>query len=335
MYIMIYLITGITGFLGPHLAKQLLENGHTVYGLLRGTRGSEQEIRDIVSDELFNKIIFLYGDIIHYRTINNIMKTYKFDGIFHLAAQTHPPTSFLDPIGTWEANVMGSIHLITAMYDNQPNCHFIFCSTVEVYGNEGIDERKIKETNTILPANPYGASKCAIDLYICERIKNKQLNATVVRPFCFTGPRRGARFSIASDAVQIARMMIHKSDENILKIGNLDTVRAVTDVRDIANAFYLVSQTPISNGKVYNVCGGAPLKMREYTNMLIKHSGLNNVKMEIDEKLWRPIDIQYQDGDASLIKEELGWEPTIGIEQTMKDLLDFWVNKIAQTHHKY
>jgi GDP-4-dehydro-6-deoxy-D-mannose reductase len=332
---MIYLITGITGFLGPHLAKQLLENGHTVYGLLRGTRGSEQEIRDIVSDELFNKIIFLYGDIIHYRTINNIMKTYKFDGIFHLAAQTHPPTSFLDPIGTWEANVMGSIHLITAMYDNQPNCHFIFCSTVEVYGNEGIDERKIKETNTILPANPYGASKCAIDLYICERIKNKQLNATVVRPFCFTGPRRGARFSIASDAVQIARMMIHKSDENILKIGNLDTVRAVTDVRDIANAFYLVSQTPISNGKVYNVCGGAPLKMREYTNMLIKHSGLNNVKMEIDEKLWRPIDIQYQDGDASLIKEELGWEPTIGIEQTMKDLLDFWVNKIAQTHHKY
>jgi GDP-D-mannose dehydratase len=74
--------------------------------------------------------------------------------------------------------------------------------------------------------------------------------------------------------------------------------------------------------------------MREYTNMLVKHSGLNNVKMEIDEKLWRPIDIQYQDGDASLIKEELCWEPTIEIEQTMKDLLEFWVNKIAQTHHK-
>jgi GDP-4-dehydro-6-deoxy-D-mannose reductase len=330
---MIFLITGITGFLGPHLAKQLLENGHTVYGLLRGTRGSEQEIRDIIPDQLFNKIIFLYGDIIHYRTINNIMKTYKFDGIFHLAAQTHPPTSFLDPIGTWEANVMGSINLITAMHDNQPDCHFIFCSTVEVYGNEGIDERKIKETNTILPANPYGASKCAIDLYICERMKNKQLKATVVRPFCFTGPRRGARFSIASDAVQIAKMMVNKSDVNILKIGNLDTVRAVTDVRDIANAFYLVSQNSISNGKVYNVCGGAPLKMREYTNMLIKHSSLTNVNMEIDEKLWRPIDIQYQDGDASLIKQELNWEPTIGIEQTMQDLLYFWVNKIAQTPH--
>ena len=326
---MIYLVTGITGFLGPHLAKQLVENGHIVYGLLRGTRGTEQEIRDILPEHIFNKIIFLYGDLIHYRTMNNIMKDHKFDGIFHLAAQTHPPTSFTDPIGTWESNVMGSINLMTAMHDHQPECRFIFCSTVEVYGNEGIDGRKIKEDNTILPANPYGASKCAIDLYLAERMKNKQLNATVIRPFCFTGPRRGARFSIASDAVQIAKMMLGEQDRK-LRIGNLDTIRAVTDVRDIANAFYLVSQTTKSIGKTYNVCGGSPLKMREYTNMLIKYSGLDAVEMEIDPKLWRPIDIQYQDGDASLIKEELGWEPTISIEKTIKDLLDFWYNKLKK-----
>jgi len=255
------------------------------------------------------------------------MKENKFDGIFHLAAQTHPPTSFTDPIGTWETNVMGSINLITAMQDNQPDCRFIFCSTVEVYGNEGIDERKIKETNTILPANPYGASKCAIDLYIGERMKNKQMKATVVRPFCFTGPRRGARFSIASDAVQIANMMLGKQ-EKTLRIGNLDTTRAVTDVRDVANAFYLISQSDKSIGKTYNVCGGSPLKMREYTNMLINFSKLENIEMKIDQNLWRPIDIQFQDGDASLIKDELGWEPTISIEKTIKDLLDFWYNKL-------
>jgi GDP-4-dehydro-6-deoxy-D-mannose reductase len=159
-------------------------------------------------------------------------------------------------------------------------------------------------------------------------MKNKQMNATVIRPFCFTGPRRGARFSIASDAVQIANMMLEKQDK-MLSIGNLDTVRAVTDVRDIANAFYLVATNKeISNGKVYNVCGGEPLKMREYTNMLIEFSGLENVEMHIDEKLWRPIDIQYQDGDASLIKNELGWEPTIKIQDTIKDLLLFWYNKL-------
>lgn len=322
------LITGITGFLGPHLAKKLIKEGHKVYGILRGTRGSEQELKDILTSEEFNKIEFIYGDIIHFRTINKLFSEYNFDVVFHLAAQTHPPTSFKDPIGTWETNVMGSINLITCLQDKQPNCHFIFCSTVEVYGNEGIDGRKITETNEILPANPYGASKCAIDLYICERMKNKQMIATVIRPFCFTGPRRGARFSIASDAVQIANMMLDKQDK-VLKIGNLETVRAVTDVRDIANAFYLVATNKqISNGKVYNVCGGKPLKMKEYTQMLIEYSGLENITMEIDSKLWRPIDIQYQDGDSSLIKKELGWEPTIDIKQTIRDLLFFWYDKL-------
>ena len=322
------LITGITGFLGPHLAIQLIKDGHEVYGLLRGTRGSEQEIKDLLTIEQFNKITFLYGDIVHYRTVDNVFKLHVFDVVYHLAAQTHPPTSFKDPIGTWETNVTGSINIITCIQDRQPNCHFIFCSTVEVYGNEGVDGRKITENNVILPANPYGASKCAIDLYVCERMKNKQMIATVVRPFCFTGPRRGARFSIASDAVQIANMMLGKQDK-VLQIGNLDTVRAVTDVRDITNAFYLVAMNrDTSNGKVYNVCGGEPLKMREYTNMLIEFSLLDDINMVVNEKMWRPIDIQYQDGDATLIKQELGWEPKFNIRDTINDLLVFWYNKL-------
>ena len=322
------LITGITGFLGPHLAKQLIKEGHNVYGILRGTRGSEQEIKDLLTQDEFSKITFIYGDLVHYRTVDKLFKETKFDVVFHLADQTHTPTSFKDPIVTWEANVMGSINLITCLQDSQPDCHFIFCSTVEVYGNEGIDGRKITENNVILPANPYGASKCAIDLYICERMKNKQMKATVIRPFCFTGPRRGARFSIASDAVQIANMMLGKQ-EKVLQIGILDTIRAVTDVRDIANAFYLVAtNSDVSDGKVYNVCGGDPLKMREYTNMLIEFSGLENIEMQINDKLWRPIDIQYQDGDASLIQSELGWEPKFVIRETIQDLLTFWYNKL-------
>ena len=116
---------------------------------------------------------------------------------------------------------------------------------------------------------------------------------------------------------------------NILKIGNLDTIRAVTDVRDIAHAFFLAMNNDIAIGKTYNVCGGEPLKMREYTNMLIRFSGLTNVQLEIDERMWRPIDIQFQDGDATLIKSELGWEPKYTLDETIKDLLDYWVQKIV------
>lgn len=324
------LITGITGFLGPHLADLMIKEGHEVWGLVRIQNGREQDLRDILDDEIFSKLKFVYGDLSNARRMHTILKENTFDGIFHLAAQTHPPTSFIDPIGTWEWNVMGSINLMTAMLETQPTCKFVFCSTVEVYGNEGIDGRRLKETDTFLPANPYGASKAAIDLYMQERMKNKQINGVVVRPFCFTGPRRGANFSISSDAVQIARMMLGKQ-EKTLRIGNLDTVRAVTDVRDIARAFSMIMTSDKTSGKVYNVCGGSPLKMRFYTETLLRLSGLTDVKQEIDQKLWRPIDIQFQDGDASKIREELGWEPTIDIETTMKDLLDFWLNKIKQS----
>jgi nucleoside-diphosphate-sugar epimerase len=158
-------------------------------------------------------------------------------------------------------------------------------------------------------------------------MKNKQMNAVIVRPFCFTGPRRGASFSISSDAVQIARMILGKQ-EKVLRIGNLDTVRAVTDVRDIANAFFLVMTNPNTSGKVYNVCGGEPLKMRYYTEKLIELSGLTDVEQKIDPKLWRPIDIQYQDGDATRIREELGWKPTYTIDKTMDDLLQYWLKKL-------
>jgi GDP-4-dehydro-6-deoxy-D-mannose reductase len=322
-----YLITGITGFLGPHLANKLIQDGHEVYGLVRINMGRENDIRDIVPDENFSKIKFVFGDLCNFRALNAIFKEHTFDGVFHLAAQTHPPTSFTDPIGTWEWNVSGSVALMTALSDNQPDCKLVFCSTVEVYGNEGIDGRKIKEDNTLLPANPYGASKAAIDMYIQERMKNKQMNAVIVRPFCFTGPRRGSSFSISSDAVQIARMMKGKQDK-ILKIGNLDTIRAVTDVRDIANAFSLIMYGDTC-GQIYNVCGGHSLKMREYTETLLHLSGLQGVEQVIEPKFWRPIDIQCQDGDSSKIQRELGWKPTIPIEQTMQDLLNYWLDKIC------
>ena len=322
-----YLITGITGFLGPHLANKLVAEGHEVYGLVRINMGRENDLRDIISDDVFSKLKFVYSDLCNYRKLLGIFKEERFDGIFHLAAQTHPPTSFTDPIGTWEWNVMGSVNLMTAMMDTQPECKFLFCSTVEVYGNLGIDGRKLNEDDKFLPANPYGASKAAIDMYIQERMKNKQMNAVIVRPFCFTGPRRGASFSISSDAIQIARMVLGKQ-EKVLRIGNLDTIRAVTDVRDIANAFFLVMTSPNTSGKVYNVCGGVPLKMRYYTDKLLELSGLTDVEQRIDQKLWRPIDIQYQDGDATRIREELGWEPKYTIDGTLADLLQYWLKKL-------
>ena len=107
-----FLITGITGFAGPHLANLLHAEGHEVYGLIRRTNGMESDIRDVVNDEVYESITFLYGDLTNYRSLRKVFESTEFNGVFHLAAQSHPPTSFIDPIGTMDTNVMGSANLI-------------------------------------------------------------------------------------------------------------------------------------------------------------------------------------------------------------------------------
>ncbi len=211
----------------------------------------------------------------------------------------------------------------------------MFCSTSEVYGNVGRDGRKIKITDTLLPANPYGASKVATDLYLQERFENKKLNGFITRAFSHTGPRRGRTFSISSDAYQIAHMIkgckniidpgLYKDNE--LLVGNLNTIRVVMDVRDCVNAYYLLMMTDKSNGKIFNVCGDDPYPMEHYTDLLIQYSGLT-IEKTVYDKFYRPIDIDYQHGDCDNLKEITGWTQEYSLEQTMKDLLDYWKNKI-------
>lgn len=322
-----YLVTGITGFAGPHLANLLHENGHNVYGLVRCSNGRENDIRDVVPDSVYRNINFVYSDLKSARNLNNIFKDQQFDGVYHLAAQSHPPTSFLDPVGTMEENVIGSANLIQAITDNQPECKMMFCSTSEVYGNVGQDGRKIRTDDVILPANPYGASKAATDLYMQERMENGKLKGFITRAFSHTGPRRGKNFSISSDAFQIARMMKGMQDKTLL-VGNLESVRVVVDVRDTVNAYYLAMMSDECNGQIFNVCGDIPRKMQYFADKLIEISGLKNVEQKIHAPFYRPIDIHYQHGDSENLVNLTGWKPEVGIEQTLEDLLRYWCDKI-------
>lgn len=322
-----FLITGITGFAGPNLANLLIEEGHEVYGLVRHSNGRETDILDVVPVTYFEKIKFVRSDLTNLRTLQTVFKENKFDGVFHLAAQSHPPTSFSDPLGTFNENIIGSANLIQCIQDEQPECKLMFCSTSEVYGNVGSDGRKIKVTDTLMPANPYGASKAATDLYLQERFANGKIKGFITRAFSHTGPRRGKTFSISSDAYQIANMMLGKQ-EKVLRIGNLTTTRVVLDVRDIVKAYYQLMLTEASNGKVFNISGDTPRQMQSYTDMLLKCSGLENVEQRIDPKLYRPHDIAYQWGDITELTNIVNWKPEYTIEQTMNDLLVYWVKKL-------
>tara|TARA_R110000787_G_scaffold180931_2_gene292982 strand:- start:1542 stop:2519 length:978 start_codon:yes stop_codon:yes gene_type:complete len=322
-----FLITGITGFAGPHLANLLLEKGHEVHGVVRAANGRETDLLDIISNSNLQQIKFHYLDLKNFFSVDKLFKAEDYDGVFHLAAQSHPPTSFMDPILTWDENVNASVNIITALQGSETK--LMFCSTSEVYGDACKDVGRLSTDMPLTPSNPYGTSKAAIDLYMQERTSNGFLKGFVTRAFSHTGPRRGRIFSISSDAAQIAAME-KGMQKPILKIGNLKTERVVIDVRDCVNAYYLLMIAEESNGKVFNVCGDKINKMQKYTDLLIEHSKFeyDEVEQRIHEPYYRPIDIQVQLGDSTSLRQITNWEPSIDISTTMKDLLDYWRKKL-------
>lgn len=342
-----YLVTGITGFAGPHIARKLLNEEHEVYGLIRGANGRENDLLDILTPKELDSIKFLYGDLKDYQSIRNIFSENEFNGVFHLAAMSHPPTSFKDPIGTMKDNVMGSVYLIDSITRLQPNCIFGMTSTSEVYGDECKEVGVLKEDMPLKPSNPYGTSKAMIDLYVQERCKNRFIKGFIVRPFSYTGPRRGKNFSISWDAFHLAMLKnfqpVHifpkekqgrierMLSRDSIPVGNLKTKRVVMDVRDMCEAYYNLMDGFCAerNGQAYNICGSESdvREMSYFTDKLIEHSGLD-VNKVIDKRVFRPIDIQIQIGSTEKIKRETGWQPKIKIDDTLKDLLNYWDKKL-------
>ncbi len=323
-----YLITGITGFAGPHLANLLIENNHEVYGLVRGSNGTEVDILDVVPDKNYSKIKFLYGDFTDKELTGKVFKDNKFDGVFHLAAQSHPPTSFLDPRGTFETNANGTINIAEAIAEYQPTCKLMFCSTSEVYGAPLESAGPINESFPIEPVNPYGVSKAAADLYVRERAKSLKLPFFVTRAFSHTGPRRGKKFSISSDAYQIVR--IKKGfQEPVINVGTLSSRRVMMDVRDCVMGYYLLMQK-FSPGEAYNVGGDKLYSIGEVLDKMLEMEGLaGKVEKKVDPKLVRPIDIPIQICDTSKCRKLTGWAPKFPIEETLRNLLDYWHYKIT------
>lgn len=322
-----YLITGITGFAAPHLAKQLIENGHTVYGTYR-KRSDPMDIRDILGD-MVEDIHFVECNLLDDYKIDETFISNRFDGVFHLAAFTHPPSSFNTPELVFRVNTFGTISICEAIAKHNPECILMQCSTSEVYGICS-EDKKIDETFIGNPMNPYAVSKYAADLYVAERARNSNLRAFLTRAFSHTGPRRRSNYSISSDAIQIAKILKGKQ-EKLIKVGNLKAKRNVMDVRDVVDVYCkLMSQMEkgnINNGELFHICGNEMHEIGYYLDIMLKAYGLNDVKMEVDPKLLRPIDIPVQYPSSEKVRRFLGWEPQIDIKTTLRDLVEYYLKK--------
>jgi GDP-4-dehydro-6-deoxy-D-mannose reductase len=319
-----FLITGITGFTGPHLANILLKEGHTVYGLYRNE--NYLDISDVLKENI-KKINFIKCDLLDKDNIYNIIKENKFDGVFHLAAYTHPSNSFDNPELVFNTNTTGTMALCESIRKYSPDCVLMYCSTAEVYGIYP-ENVLIKENFALNPISPYAVSKASSELFVAERTKNNMIQGFVTRAFSHTGPRRRHNYCLSSDAIQIARILLNKQDK-IIKVGNLASKRATMHVNDVVQTYYDLMIRKINynmnNGEVFNISNDTPHEIGYYLNMMLEmYNLINVVKLEPDPKLFRKIDLPLQRADCTKIKEFMNWKLATPISTALHDLVEYW-----------
>ena len=322
------LITGITGMVGSHLADYLLKNTDwEIYGMSRW-RSPFDNIKHLIPRiEKKDRCNLLYGDLNDYISLQNVLEIAKPDYLFHLAAQSYPKTSFDSPIDTFNTNILGTAKLLEATRRFAPESVVHVCASSEVFGRVSKDKLPINEECSFHPASPYAISKVGTDLIGRFYGEAYGLTSVTTRMFTHTGPRRGDVFAESSFAKQIA-MIEANLIEPVLKTGNLESLRTFADVRDAVDAYYkLVTINPIP-GEYYNIGGTYTCKIGEMLEKLLSFSSKKSIKIITDPNRLRPIDADLQVPDTHKFSEHTGWKPQISFEKTMRDLLDYWRERI-------
>jgi len=325
------LITGITGMVGSHLADFLLEKTDwDIWGMCRW-RSPLDNITNLVP--LINskdRIFLAYGDLRDTLSVQHVVNLSKPDFVFHLAAQSYPQTSFSSPLDTLDTNIQGTTRLLEALKNSYPKAIIHICASSEIFGRVSKDKLPIDEECTFHPASPYAISKVGTDLIGRYYAEAFGMTVMTTRMFTHTGPRRGDVFAESTFAKQIA-MIEANLIKPIVKVGNLDSLRTIADVRDAVRAYYmLVTENPLP-GEYYNIGGSYSVSVREILNLLVsKSSKKNEITIEVDVDRLRPIDADLQVPNTSKFEKHTGWRPIIPYEQTMEELLNYWRLKITQ-----
>lgn len=311
------LITGCEGFIGSHLADFLVGRRVKVYGTVYG---SAENIGHLAAD-----ITLLEGDLKDSTWVANAVAESQPDVVFHLAAQSFVTVSWEDPEETLRTNVLGTFYLLEAIKRSRLSPAILVVSSSAVLGPRSEAELPLKEAADFRPTSIYAVSKVAEEVLGGLYWRVHRLSVILVRPFNVTGPRK-TNDACSDFARGVAE--IERGRRRVLEVGNLDTVRDFTDGRDAVRALWMLAERGVP-GEVYNLCSGTPRRMRDVLASLLRMTTVNVQHTVVSEKM-RPYDDPIYVGDPSKLGT-VGWKPQIPFEQTLRDMLDYWRQRLDAT----
>jgi GDP-4-dehydro-6-deoxy-D-mannose reductase len=293
----------------------LLSLGADVHGLLRFRAVPDYPNIKHIQD----KITIHTGDITNTKKVNEIFEAVKPEIVFHLAAESFVPTSFDEPTRVVDININGTINLLEAARKYKPEAFHVACSS-EQYGLVKEDEVPITEENPFRPMSVYAITKCATEYVAKHYHRAYGIPTVITRTFNHTGPRRGARFVISVISKQVAMMKRGLTDKVV--IGNTDAYRDFSDVRDVARG-YLLAIEKADRAEPYVLCSGKCIQIKEIVKLACKIGGVEP-KIEVDKSRMRASDVPVLIGSYAKAKKSFGWEPTIPLTTTIKDMIEFF-----------
>ncbi|MFX1477532.1 MAG: GDP-mannose 4,6-dehydratase [Promethearchaeota archaeon] len=336
------LITGANGFLGSHLTDFCIKQRKMIYGIdlpdyplsnLNHYTDGKLSFSSKEKIKAFNLSIqiptnntnfkLLECDLNNSSLLEKLIEKIKPEYIFHFGAQPLVIPSWEDPVGTMETNVIGTINIFETIKKYKLKTRVIVACTSAEYGSSTSLNRPLKETDPLLAVHPYGISKIATELLARQYYINFGIESINLRFFNQTGPRK--RGDACADFIsKIAKIELGLSDP-IIEVGNLNSYRDFTGIKDSLNAIWLaaINGTP---GETYNVCSGKKIQIRQLLSIALSFSSRKiEVKENIPHKL-RSTDEDIILGDNTKIKEGLGWQVSVPIEETLKDMFDYWLD---------
>lgn len=306
------LITGINGFVGEHAARELKSRGFSVHGVGHDKNPNEK-VANLIDE-------YTSCDLTDADQVESKIDLTNTAAVIHLAGLGSVGQSFQHPRRYITDNGLMTYNILQRASDNNMSGRVVVVSTGALYNPD--QPLPLSESSKTSPLSPYAVGKLMTE-DVTKYFKSRGLDAVIVRPFNHIGPGQGTGFILPDFYEQL----LASQESGKMLVGNIETKRDYTDVRDIVRAYGDIALADSLKYDTYNICSGTSLSGRDILELLKDVVHVTNVAIEIDQSKIRPNDIMNIVGNSSRLKEELGWRPTYSINDTISDFVEYAKNK--------